>query len=58
MSWIEARRGRHSAKPGKVRNIIEGVSPGPRLELFGRNGVNGWTVWGNEIEKDLFYKAD
>lgn len=53
-SWMEFPRGRHSAKPDAVRGIIERVSPGPYLELFGRKQVNGWTVFGNQIETGLF----
>lgn len=47
-------RGRHSAKPEQVRAMIERASPGPRLELFGRLPAPGWTVWGNEIGRELF----
>jgi N6-adenosine-specific RNA methylase IME4 len=54
MSWLEAKRGRHSAKPEQVRQIIEKTSPGPRLELFARSVVENWAVWGNEIEQNLF----
>jgi N6-adenosine-specific RNA methylase IME4 len=54
-SWLEIDRGTHSAKPEQVRHLIETVSPGPRLELFGRAAAPGWTVWGNEVERDLFY---
>jgi N6-adenosine-specific RNA methylase IME4 len=43
-SWLQAKRKRHSAKPAAVRKLIEQVSPGPRLELFGRAPVDGWTV--------------
>ena len=25
----------------------------PRIELFARQKVNGWDVWGNEIESDI-----
>lgn len=56
-SWMEAPRGRHSAKPEKVRRIIEKVSPGPYLELFGRSEIDGWTVFGNQIDKTLFSKG-
>ncbi len=52
-SWIEADRTKHSAKPDIIRTFIEAGSPGPRLELFGREMVSGWTVWGNQIEKGL-----
>ena len=49
-SWFEAPRGKHSCKPEIVRKMIEAVSPGPRLELFGRTRIPGWVVWGNEVE--------
>jgi N6-adenosine-specific RNA methylase IME4 len=47
-SWIEAPGRGHSAKPERVRDLVEQLSPGPYLELFGRAAVPGWTVWGNE----------
>lgn len=52
-SWLECKRGRHSAKPEQVRTMIEKASPGPYLEMFGRSGVKGWTVWGNQMEGNL-----
>jgi N6-adenosine-specific RNA methylase IME4 len=54
MSWIEADRTEHSAKPASVRSMLELASPGPYLELFGRSVVDNWTVFGNQIERDLF----
>lgn len=54
MSWGQFDRTRHSAKPHEVRKLVELASPGPRLELFGRGVPDGWTVWGNEIPKDMF----
>lgn len=53
-SWIEANRTKHSVKPDIIAEIIEKVSPGPYLELFGRRLRPNWTVWGNEIERGLF----
>lgn len=47
-------RTRHSAKPDAFRQLIERVSPGPRLEMFARRATPGWTAWGNEIEPGLF----
>lgn len=35
-SWLQCRRTIHSRKPELVRLLIERVSPGPYLELFGR----------------------
>jgi len=55
-SWIQAHRTIHSRKPGIVRELIERVSPGPYLELYGREELpdSAWTVYGNQIERRLF----
>ena len=55
-SWVEARRTVHSRKPGIVRTLIERVSPGPYLELYGREQLpnSAWTVYGNQVEPRLF----
>lgn len=50
MSWKSFNRGKHSAKPDEVRQVIEKVSPGPFLEMFGRKPIEGWTVFGNQIQ--------
>lgn len=42
----------HSAKPDKMRQMIETVSYTPRIELFAREQVVGWDCWGNEIAED------
>ena len=44
MSWIEAKCSRNERKPKEVRSLIERVSPGPYLELFGERPYPGWTV--------------
>ena len=46
---VLAPRGRHSAKPEGVREMIEVVSPGPYLELFARHEHEGWSCWGQEV---------
>jgi N6-adenosine-specific RNA methylase IME4 len=54
-NWVCSERTEHSAKPEAVRRLIERVSPGPYLELFGRRAVHGgWVVFGNEISRGLF----
>jgi N6-adenosine-specific RNA methylase IME4 len=53
-SWGEFRRGQHSAKPEQIRDLVHVASPGPRLELFARRAVEGWTCWGNEIAREVF----
>lgn len=46
--WWQWPRGAHSAKPEAFLDIIEGVSPGPYLEMFARRNRLGWHTWGNE----------
>lgn len=55
MSWGEHDRTEHSAKPERIRSeVVEALSPGPRLELFGRRVAPGWVVWGNQVERTMF----
>ncbi|MBI5510488.1 MAG: methyltransferase [Deltaproteobacteria bacterium] len=49
---IEAKRGRHSQKPLAAFQLIEAVSPGPRLEMFARSLRDGWDCWGDELVDD------
>lgn len=43
-------RTRHSEKPEEFRHIIDTLYPnGNRLEMFARRRVDGWFVWGNEV---------
>jgi len=52
-SWMQHDRLKHSQKPYAIRNLVEKVSPAPRIELFGRTLVEGWTVWGNEVDGNV-----
>jgi N6-adenosine-specific RNA methylase IME4 len=56
-SWGEFKRRQHSAKPEEIRDLIHRASPVPRLELFARRPVEGWTCWGNEIERNVFHNS-
>lgn len=49
-SWGQFNRTSHSRKPKEVRTLVEKVSPGPYLEMYGRERLPGWTVYGNQIE--------
>lgn len=55
-SWLLHPRSRHSRKPFAVRALIERVSPGPYLNLYGREEQprTQWTVYGNQVERRLF----
>lgn len=58
-SWGEFSRTEHSAKPEWIRaNVVERVSPGPRLELFGRRPAAGWTVWGDQIARSSLFDPE
>lgn len=48
---VIAKRREHSRKPDEVRQRIEQLVAGPRLELFAREPVPGWDVWGDETDK-------
>lgn len=39
---------RHSAKPEAFVDLVEEISPAPRVELFARRQRLGWDSWGNE----------
>ena len=47
-SVIFAPRTEHSRKPLAAYQLIERVSPGPRVEFFARSPREGWTVAGNQ----------
>jgi N6-adenosine-specific RNA methylase IME4 len=49
-SWGQFDRTSHSRKPKEVRAMVERVSPGPYLEMYGRERLPGWVVYGNQIE--------
>ncbi len=40
----------HSAKPPAFLDVVESVSPGPRVELFARSPRLGWDSWGYGYE--------
>ena len=48
-TWFNWPRGRHSEKPAAFFDMVERVSPGPRLEMFARTTRLGWQSWGNEV---------
>lgn len=56
-SVVEAKLREHSRKPFEVHNkIVELYGDVPRIELFGRQRIFGWDIYGDEIDK--FKSAD
>jgi N6-adenosine-specific RNA methylase IME4 len=45
-----SRKGEHSRKPMAVYDLIARCSPGPYLELFARDRMDGWRQWGDELD--------
>ncbi len=44
----------HSKKPDEARTrIVKLLDDLPRIELFARQKMEGWDVWGNEVESDV-----
>ena len=52
VNMIETRKREHSRKPDEQYDLIESCSPGPFLEMFARQAMPGWTVWGDESGTD------
>jgi N6-adenosine-specific RNA methylase IME4 len=48
-SWYVWPRLSHSTKPPAFFDLVESVSPAPRLEMFARGHRAGWDVWGDEV---------
>lgn len=44
-------RGKHSAKPVELAEMIERRFDGPYLELFAREPRQGWYCWGDELSE-------
>jgi|HubBroStandDraft_1064217.scaffolds.fasta_scaffold85269_2 N6-adenosine-specific RNA methylase IME4 len=47
---FEWPRGRHSEKPREFFDLVERLSPEPRLEMYARAPRHGWAVWGNQAD--------
>lgn len=53
-SVVSAPRGEHSAKPHEVNDrIVKLLGDIPRAELFARHSMDGWDVWGDEVNCDF-----
>lgn len=46
---FEWERGRHSEKPYEFYELVEQLSPPPRLDMYARKTRPNWCSWGNEL---------
>ncbi len=49
-SWMRSDRDQAGIPSSRVRKLIERVSPGPYLDLFGRQRASGWTIYSTLLE--------
>ena len=50
---IFSKKRQHSRKPDEIyQRIIDLCGKLPRIELFARQRIEGWDVWGNEVPTD------
>lgn len=52
-SWMRACREPDGNSPDNIRRLIERVSPGPYLHLFGQKPISGWTVYSSMAGRDF-----
>jgi len=57
LNWLACPTEGHSHKPDVFLDLIERISPPPRLELFARRNRLGWDTWGNEALEHISLEA-
>lgn len=45
-NFIQSKVRKHSQKPEEFFELINDITPNPKIELFARNKRKGWTTWG------------
>ena len=56
--FLSEKKTKHSSKPNEIRNRITSMFPAQnKIELFAREKTDGWDVWGNEVESDIFLEV-
>ena len=57
-NFFAAHKTRHSEKPDRFYEMVDRVSPEPRLEMFARRHRYGWDVWGDEAPEGSASQAE
>lgn len=55
---VDAIPAEHSRKPDELFQLVEKVSPGPRLEMFARRAREGWASWGDQAPVETCIKPE
>jgi N6-adenosine-specific RNA methylase IME4 len=50
--WARGPRREGGPPEAFYTDIVEKVSPGPYVELFGRRERPGWTIWGSDSTRE------
>lgn len=49
-TFLEAPRAKHSQKPDKFYELVGGLCPGEKIDMFARKKHEGWSYWGVEVD--------
>ena len=50
---LEGKRHGHSGKPASVYQLLRTHTKSPRIDIFARRRHDGYSAWGNQVEKEL-----
>ena len=56
VNWINIKQnsgGKHSSKPDEWYNLIEQMSPAPRIDIFARKRRPNWDAFGDEVPSEV-----
>lgn len=57
-TWFSWPRTKHSRKPDEFFHMVEGLSPGPRLEMFARELRLGWDSAGHGVGTSINFERE
>jgi len=54
LNWFKIfnKAGGHSVKPKEFYQLVRGMSPEPRIDIFSRRCIAGFDAWGDEAPKE------
>jgi N6-adenosine-specific RNA methylase IME4 len=60
LNWLKFFNGanKHSTKPDEFYNLVEEMSPAPRIDIFARDYREDWDVFGDELPKYACFSCE